>query len=47
MRMKGIKQKVYHLTYDKQAMNKTALRLQRSVDEVRKVLDRTGMKSPK
>ena len=40
-----LKQKISKATYDKQSLNKTALNLKRSIDEVNKVLDSTGKKN--
>lgn len=38
MAMDGVRKKVYHMTYDKPGMNKKALQLRQSVDEVKKLL---------
>lgn len=41
MRMAGIKKRVYRFTYDKQRLNKTALQMKRSLDEVKKLLGKS------
>lgn len=38
MRLGGIKKKLYQITYDKPLLNKKALQLQKSFDEVKKLL---------
>lgn len=38
MRLRGIKKKVYWLTYDKPGIQKKALRMTRSFDEVKNFL---------
>lgn len=38
MRLSGIRKKLYRLTYDKPAINKKAVQLRRSFDEVKKLL---------
>ncbi len=38
MRLRGFRRKVYRLTYDKPGVNKRALQVKRSVDEVKKLL---------
>lgn len=44
MRISGMKGKLYRLTYDKPGVNKKALQFRRSLDEVKKLLDRPGKK---
>jgi len=44
LRLNGIQRKLYHITYDKPALNKKALQLRTSLDEVKKIL---GTSSPK
>lgn len=38
MRLGGVKKKLYLLTYDKPALNKRALQMQKSFDEVKKMI---------
>lgn len=38
MRFGGMKKRAYHLTYDKPVLNRKALQLKRSLDEVKKLL---------
>lgn len=40
MRIRGVRRKIYLLTYDKKRLNQRALRIRRSFDEVRKILER-------
>lgn len=46
MRLGGIRKKLYLLTYDKPGLNKKALQLRKSFDEVKKTVggSRTGKK---
>lgn len=41
MRLGGVRKKLYLLTYDKPALNKKALQLRKSFDEVKKTLGET------
>lgn len=45
MRLFGIRKKLYRLTYDKPGINKKAIQLRRSFDEVKKLL--TGKEKAK
>lgn len=38
MRLNGIRKKLYLMTYDKPALNKKAMQLRTSIDEVKKML---------
>lgn len=38
MRFEGVKKRLYHFTYDKPGLNKKALQLRQSMDEVKKLL---------
>ena len=38
MRLSGVKKRMYRLTYDKPGVNRTALRLRQSFDEVRRLV---------
>lgn len=40
MQIRGVRRKIYLLTYDKKRLNQRALRIRRSFDEVRKILER-------
>lgn len=40
MRIRGMRKKIYLLTYDKKRLNRKALRIRRSFDEVKKILER-------
>lgn len=40
MRIRGMRRKIYLLTYDKKRLNQRALRIRRSFDEVKKILER-------
>lgn len=42
MRLKGVRKVIYRMTYDRQGLNRKALKLKRSFDEVKKTLDREG-----
>lgn len=41
MRLGGFRRKLYRLTYDKPAMNRKALQLSRSLEEILRVLEET------
>lgn len=41
VRINKVRKKLYHLTYDKPVMNKKALQFRRSLDEVKKLLERS------
>lgn len=38
MRLRGFRRKIYRLTYDKPGVNRRALQVKRSMDEVKKLL---------
>lgn len=42
LRLKGVRKVIYRMTYDRQGLNRKALKLKRSFDEVKKTLDREG-----
>ncbi len=42
MRVKGMRRRLYLLTYDKPAINKKALKIKRSFDEVKRLLNPSG-----
>lgn len=44
MRMKGMQRKLYLLTYDKQSINQKAMKIKRSFDEVKKMLNNSAVK---
>lgn len=40
MRIRGMRRKIYLLTYDKKELNRRAIRVKRSLEEVKKILER-------
>lgn len=38
MRLRGFRKKIYRMTYDKPGVNRRALQVKRSMDEVKKLL---------
>jgi len=38
MRMRGMRKRLYRLTYDKKELNRRALKIRRSLDEVKRIL---------
>lgn len=39
MRISGVRKTIYHFTYDKPRLDRKALQVRRSVDEVKKMLE--------
>lgn len=46
-RNKGLRKKLYRMTYDRRGINEKALRLKKSLDEVKKILGQLNGKKKK